>query len=227
MINLNENFKEYIKIKKNYDLTTEINIQRCNNFSPVNVVPLFNLITEKDIKEIEPHENPRINDYLHSVFDRKKREYNYEYSSKPLGWFCPNKNNSKEIIEAILRIMNPSYIIKDDLKKIFAELTKNIYNHSGFTNGIIMGQYFLDVNEQEYAIFDNGNEMFNDSKNCEDFIKLIWNDDNLSDIVDIVTKKFNGNILFVSGNCCVEFSQVGVISKDIDFFKGNLVSFRL
>ena len=203
-----------------------MDITKCDNFSPVNVVPLLNLITEENIKKIESHENPSINEYLHDVFEIKKRRYNYEYVTRPLGWLCPNEDNSEDVIEAILRIMQPNNFIKNELNVILHDLIQNAYNRV-FTNGIVMSQFFPENNEQEYVIFDNG-KFIGDLNTCDEFIRLIENDVNSNNIINIVTRQLNGSILFVSGNCCVEFQQEGVITKGIrdNPLKGNLICFR-
>ena len=221
-MNLIEMFNEYQKIFNNYNSKKVVDITKCNNFSPVTVVPLLNLITEENIKKIEPHENPRINEYLHDVFGIKKMNYNYEYVTKPLGWLCPDNDNSKEIIEAILRIMQPDDLIRNELNIILQDLIYNAYNHV-FTNGIVMSQFFPKSNEQEYVVFDNGKPI-KDLTNCDELIKKNFN---LNDGINTVTRNLNGNILFVSGKCCFEFSSRGIIESDInEYFQGTLISFR-
>ena len=198
------------------------------NFFPTSALPLVNFIRMSE-KQIKQHDNPRVNSYLREALDFKKPYGNAFY---PIWWIDDVSDNSANVTEHIISIMDPSENVKEDLEIIFNELLSNIYNYSKFDMGFVMAQYFPEVNESEYAFIDNGIGFINSDDEsdieCDCILNVIESNKGLSNVIHLVTNKYYGKVLIVSNCCSVEFSRNELIRNNIPngSFNGTLVSFR-
>ena len=240
------NFNKYVKIMNQHDIYNEeiINIDSCDFLTPTIVLPLMSFIYNYN-KRIKEHENPKVNDYLHKVLGIKK----HTDTTLPFRWLDETTDNSEELTKEILSIMDPIPEMEQSLKYIFHEIITNVYDHSSFDNGFVIGQYWPKLNETDYCFMDNGISIPGSFKkanipfenDCDAIIQAINgmstkdNDEfigrgtGLNTVVNIVTQGARGIVLIASGNGVIEITRNHVIAKKIpdDYITGTLVSLRV
>ena len=240
------NFNQYVDIINHHDIDNDsiINIDRCTFITPTLILPLlsFSYYYNKKIKE---HENPRVNDYLHKVLGIKK----HTNDAFPFRWLDETSDNSQELTKEILGIINPVPEMEQSLKYIFHELLTNVYDHSVFDKGFVIGQYWPKRNETDYCFMDNGIGIpgsfkqsgisFNNDcdaiiqaingMSTKDYGEYIGRGTGLNTVVNIVTQGAGGIVLFASGNGVVELTKNNVFARKIpdNYIKGTLVSLRV
>lgn len=239
------NFNKYIRIMETHDIYNEetINIDSCSFLTPTTVLPLVSFIYNYN-KSIEDPKNPKVNEYLHKVLGIKK----HTTTTFPFRWLDETTDNSEELTKEIINIMESPEENTNALKYIFHELIANVYDHSEFNKGFVIGQYYPRLNSTDYCFMDNGISIPGSFKksgisfenDCDAIIQAIngmSTRDNgeyigrgtgLNSTINIVTQA-NGNVLIASGDCVVELTKRKVFVKNIpkEYIKGTLVSLRV
>lgn len=147
--------------------------------------------------------------------------------------------------EIITRLYIPKYNF-NTIKFISHELSSNIYDHSKFNIGYLMGKSY--PNFTEISFIDNGISIPNSLKNrnyyfendCVANIKAInglstknelgyiERGTGLNNTINIVANGFNGSVLIASGSGLVHITQKNLEVQTInEQFKGTLVSLRI
>lgn len=240
------NFNTYIRIMENHDIYNDplINIDSCSFLTPTIILPLVSFIYNYD-KAIKDHKNPKVNDYLHKVLGIKK----HTDTTFPFRWLDETTDNSEELTKEILGIIDPSPEMEQSLKYIFHEIITNVYDHSIFDNGFVIGQYWPKLNATDYCFMDNGISIPGSFRkagipfknDCDAIIQaingmstkdkdeFIGRGTGLNTVVNIVTQGAKGIVLIASGNGVVELTKNNVIARRIpdDYIKGTLVSLRV
>lgn len=148
---LNKKFHEYITIIDNHKLyyEDEIDIKYSNFLSPVIMLPLICFSKEYN-KKIKNHPIDKVNDY-------KNRVLGYEqHNDTTLPFREIKKDNSIELTESLFNILNNIEIGENSFKFIFHELLGNVYDHSQFRRGYVLGQTFPNVGIADICFMDNG-----------------------------------------------------------------------
>ena len=239
------NFNQYIKIMNNHDLYNEdiINIDSCNFLTPTIVLPLVSFIYNYD-KAIKDHKNSTVNEYLHKVVGIKK----HTTTTFPFRWLDEKTDNSEELTKEIINIMESPKDNINALKYIFHEVIANVYDHSEFNKGFVIGQYYHRLNSTDYCFMDNGISIPGSFKksgvpfknDCDAIIQaingmstrdkgeFIGRGTGLNSTINIVTQA-NGYVLIVSGDCAIELTKRKVYVQKIpkEYIKGTLVSLRV
>ena len=239
------NFNKYIGIMEHHDMYNEniINIDSCSFLTPTIVLPLINIMYNYD-KAIKDHKDPKVNEYLHKVVGIKK----HTTTTFPFRWLDETTDNSEELTKEIINIMESPKENINALKYIFHEVIANVYDHSEFNQGFVIGQYYPRLNATDYCFMDNGISIPGSFKksgipvknDCDAIIQaingmstrdkgeFIGRGTGLNSTINIVTQA-NGNVLIASGNCVIEVTKRKVFFRKIpeEYIKGTLVSLRL
>lgn len=239
------NFNEYIKIMEKHDIYNEkvINIDSCSFFTPTVVLPLINFIYNYD-KFLKDHKNPIVNVYLHKVLGIKK----HTETTFPFRWLNESIDNSEVLTQEIIDIMESPADNINALKYIFHELITNVYDHSEFNNGFVIGQYYSKLNSTDYCFMDNGigipgsfkKSEISFKNDCDAIIQavngmstkdngeFIGRGTGLNSTINIVTQA-GGNVLIASGEGVAELTNEEVYVKKIpgELIKGTLISLRV
>lgn len=240
-------FRNYIKIMDKHDFYNDnvIDIDNCNFLSPTIVLPLVSLVFNHD-KSLKEHKNKEVNDYLLRVLGLRENKD----TTLPFRFIEKSEDNSTELTKEIISIMNPSKENTNALKFIFYEMIANVYDHSRFNKGLVMGQYYPNVNITDYCFMDNGISIPGSFKefgyefrnDCEAIVRAVnglstkEDDDGyvergtgLNNTVNIVTNGGRGSVLIASGNGLVQIKKNGVIVDTIpdNYIDGTLISLRL
>ena len=139
--------------------------------------------------------------------------------------------------------------MEQSLKYIFHEIITNVYDHSIFDKGFVIGQYWSKLNATDYCFMDNGISILGSFKqaeisfnnDCDAIIQAIngmstKNQDEfigrgtgLNSVVNIVTQGAGGIVLIASRNGVVELTKNNVVARKIpdDYINGTLVSLRV
>lgn len=239
------NFNKYIKIMENHDIYNDqlINIDSCSFLTPTIVLPLVSFIYNYN-KSIEDHKNPTVNEYLHKVLGIKK----HTTTTFPFRWLDETTDNSEKLTKEIINIMESPEENINALKYIFHELIANVYDHSKFNQGFVIGQYYPKLDSTDYSFMDNGISIPGSFKksgipfknDCDAIIQAvngmstrdngeyIGRGTGLNSTINIVTQA-NGTVLIASGDCVLELTKRKVFFKKIpeEYIKGTLVSLRV
>ena len=150
---LMNNFNTYIRIMENHDIYNEdtINIDSCNFLTPTILLPLISFMYNYN-KSIKDHKNPTVNEYLHKVLGIKK----HTTTTFPFRWLDETTDNSEKLTKQIIDIMESPKDNINALKYIFHEVIANVYDHSEFNKGFVIGQYYPRLNSTDYCFMDNG-----------------------------------------------------------------------
>lgn len=151
-----------------------------------------------------------------------------------------------EFENEMLNIMNIPKSNKTTLSFIFNELIGNIYDHSKFRNGFIMGKKYNDFHELSFI--DDGitipqslkNADYHFDNDCEYLIEainglstkkelgFIERGTGLNNTSNIVINGGNGSILIVSGCALAHMEKNNINVKEIpNCFNGTLISLRI
>lgn len=238
-------FKEYIKIMNQHDFYNDeiINIDSCRFLSPTFLLPLMSFVFNYDKKVKEP-QNPITNKHLLKILGLKE----HNDTTFPFRQINKAYDNSFQLTTEILKIMNYPKQNDSVLKFIFYELINNVYDHSNFDNGFVIGQNYPNVNISDFCFMDNGISIPGSFKkydypfenDCDAIIQaingvstknekeFIERGTGLNNTVNIVTNGGNGAILFVSGTGLIYITKNRVIAKTIPehYIKGTLISVR-
>lgn len=230
----------------NHDIEKDkiINIDSCDFITPVFLAPLMNF-TYNHKKSIKHHKDPKVDDYLQRVLGLKK----HKDTTLPFRWLDETTDNSEELTKDILQIIQPKKEMSQALKYIFYELINNVYDHSKFDNGFVIGQNYPRTNNNDFSFMDNGisipgsfkNYGFNFKNDCEAIIKavnglstkhgeeFIGRGTGLNTVINIVTQGANGNVIIASGTGVVEITKSQVYAKHVpeNYIGGTLVGLRL
>ena len=239
-------FREYVKIMNQHDLYNDeiINIDSCRFLSPTVVLPLMSWVFNYD-KKIKEHVNPVTNEHLLKILGLIK----HNTTTLPFRRIEKAKDNSTELTKDILHIMDYPKENDQALKFIFYELITNVYDHSNFNKGFVIGQNYPNVDTADFCFMDNGisipgsfeNYGYSFDNDCDAIIKAInglsTKDEKayvdrgtgLNNTVSIVTNGGNGSVLIVSGTGLVQVTKNRIIARTIpeDYLKGTLISLRL
>ena len=242
---LMNNLNDYIRIMENHDIYNDniINIDNCSFLTPTSVLPLVSFIYNY-AKSIKKHKNPKVNDYLHKVLGIKK----HTTTTFPFRWLDEKTDNSEELTKEIINIIKSPKDNINSLKYIFHEVITNVYDHSEFNKGFVIGQYYPKLNVTDYCFMDNGISIPGSFKranipfknDCDAIIQaangmstkdkgeFIGRGTGLNTIINIVTQS-NGNVLIATGYTIIEFTNQKVYAKKIpeEYIKGTLVSLRV
>ncbi|MBO4516048.1 hypothetical protein J5751_01085 [bacterium] len=237
---------KYIRIMDNHSIEKDkiINIDSCDFITPVFLAPLMNF-TYNNKKSIKHHKNPKVDDYLQRVLGLKK----HKDTTLPFRWLDETTDNSEELTKDILQIIQPKKEMSQALKYIFYELINNVYDHSKFDNGFVIGQNYPRTNNNDFCFMDNGisipgsfkNYGFTFKNDCEAIIKavnglstkhgkeFIGRGTGLNTVINIVTQGANGNVIIASGTGVVEITKSQVYAKHVpeNYIGGTLVGLRL
>ena len=239
------NFEKSIKILDENDLNDDIiNIDSCNFLTPTIISHLMGFIYHNH-KSIKKHDDNSINEYLHKVLGLKE----HPDTTFPFRWLDEKSDNSSELTRDILSIMNPIKGLTQALQYIFSELITNVYDHSDFDNGFVIGQYYPRLKSTDYCFMDNGISIPGSFKNsnitfendCDAIIQSINSKSTkecggyiergtgLNTVTNMVTRGGNGNVLIASGEGVVELTKNNIVTKQIpkNYIKGTLVSIRI
>lgn len=240
------NFNKYLKIMNQHDIYNDqiINIDSCDFITPTIILPLLSFSYNYN-KKIKEHKNRTVNDYLHKVLGIK----NHTDTTLPFRWLDKTTDNSEELTKEILGIIDPVPEMEQSLKYIFHEVITNVYDHSIFDNGFVIGQYWPKINATDYCFMDNGISIPGSFKkagipfknDCDAIIQaingmstkdkdeFIGRGTGLNTVVNIVTQGARGIVLIASGNGVVELTKNNVVARKIpdDYIKGTLVSLRV
>lgn len=155
-------------------------------------------------------------------------------------------NQTDEFENEMMEILNIPKSNKTTLSFIFNELIGNVYDHSQFHNGYIMGKEFENFHELSFIddgitipqSLKNANYTFNDD--CEYLIEalnglstkkeigFIERGTGLNNTSNIVTNGGNGSILLVSGCALAYLTSNELFVKEIpNCLKGTLISLRI
>lgn len=238
-------FNTYISIMDDHDIynTETINIDKCNFLTPTVVLPLVSFMYNYN-KAIKDHKNPTVNEYLHKVLGIKK----HTTTTFPFRWLDETTDNSEELTKEIINITESPEENINALKYIFHEVITNVYDHSEFNNGFVIGQHYPKLNSTDYCFMDNGISIPGSFKksgisfknDCDAIIQAvngmstrdngeyIGRGTGLNSTINIVTQA-NGIVLIASGDCVVELTKRKLYSKKIpeEYIKGTLVSLRV
>lgn len=243
---LMHNFNKYLGIMNQHDIYNDeiISIDSCSFLTPTIILPLVSFMYNYD-KVIKDHKDPQVNDYLHKVLGIKK----HTDTTFPFRWLDETTDNSEELTKEILRIIDPVPEMEQSLKYIFHEIITNVYDHSIFDNGFVIGQYWPKLNATDYCFMDNGISIPGSFKkagisfknDCDAIIQaingvstkdkdeFIGRGTGLNTVVNIVTQGARGIVLIASGNGVLEITKNNIVAKKIpdDYLKGTLVSLRV
>lgn len=153
MNSLRKNFNEYIQIMDNHDMYNEsvINIDSCNFLTPTIIAPLISLMYNYN-KKIKNHENPVVEDYFNKAVGITKPKD----TTLPFRFLDEATDNSEELTKEILNIIKPAKEETQALKYLFHEVISNVYDHSEFDNGFVIGQTYPTPNITDFSFMDNG-----------------------------------------------------------------------
>ena len=239
------NFNTYIKLMEEHDIYDDgvIVIDKCSFLTPTIILPLVSFMYNYN-KAIKDHVDPAVNEYLHKVLGIKK----HTTTTFPFRWLDETTDNSEELTKDIINIMESPQENVNALKYIFHEVITNVYDHSEFNKGFVIGQHYPKLNSTDYCFMDNGISIPGSFKKSEisfkndcdaiiqaingmstkDHGEYIGRGTGLNSTINIVTQS-NGNVLIASGNCVVELTKRKVYAKKIpeEYIKGTLVSLRV
>lgn len=237
---------KYITIMDNFDIENDeiINIDSCDFITPIFLAPLMNFIYNNN-KSIKSHKNPTVDDYLQRVVGLKK----HKDTTLPFRWLDEITDNSEELTKEILQIIQPKKEMSQALKYIFYELISNVYDHSEFDNGFVIGQNYPRTNDSDFCFMDNGISIpgslkeygFTFRNDCEAIInavnglstkhgeEFVGRGTGLNTVINIVTQGANGNVIIASGSGVVEITRSQVYAKHIpkNYIEGTMVGLRL
>ncbi|MGN1186346.1 MAG: ATP-binding protein [Methanobrevibacter wolinii] len=243
---LMEDFKIFIRILSKNEIKNNemINIDCCKFLTPTILLPLIGF-AHNNYKQIKHHKNPKINNYLNKVLGNEQ----HTDTTFPFKKLDEKTDNSEELTNDILRIMKPKEEMNNALKYIFYELINNVYDHSSFDKGFVMGQRYPKNNLTNYCFMDNGigipgsfeNAEISFKNDCNAILKAIngmstrdsdeyvGRGTGLNSVVSIVTQGANGDILIASGKGVIEVMKNRVICEKIPqgYIKGTLISINL
>lgn len=247
VVPLRENFNEYIKIIDKHDLFNEeiIDIDECNFLTPTITAPLISLMYNYD-KKIKNHKNPTIDEYFNRALGITK----HKDTTFPFRFLDKSTNNSEELTKEILNIINPAKDEINALKYLFHEVIGNVYDHSEFDNGFVIGQAYPNINVTDFSFMDNGISIPGSLKefgipfknDCDAIIKAINGESTkidpmgfvergtgLNNVISIVVYGAKGSVLIASGKGLIEITRNGLFSREIpkDYINGTLVNLRL
>ena len=158
----------------------------------------------------------------------------------------PQKGYFEDEQEILNELDIPPYN-KNTLNFIFHELTSNIYDHSKFSNGLVMGKSYMDFKEIGFmddgitipTSLRDGNYSFeNDCKaiieainglSTKNELGFIERGTGLNNTINIIVNGCNGSALICSGGGLVLICQNEVHLKDISEtpINGTLISLRM
>jgi len=150
-----ENYVKYFRFKAVAKAEKRIDVSKSPRLCPTTLLPLVNFIQEqKGAIAIVP-ENDEV-----AVYAKKLISDPPEIVS-PAGVLLARLPNDRDDSAPILRQLYKLYYqnsrkTEDPLIYVAAELMDNIYQHSGFTNALVMAQLFPKKNFLEVCFFDNG-----------------------------------------------------------------------
>lgn len=150
-----------------------------------------------------------------------------------------------EFENEIINELNIPKFNKNPINFIFHELTSNIFDHSKFSKGFVMGKSYSDF--KEICFVDNGisiptslrNASYSFENDCETIIEainglstknelgFIERGTGLNNTINLVTNGCKGCALICSGRGLVFISKKEVYSKEINPFNGTLISLRM
>lgn len=242
-----KNFNEYIQIMDNHDMYNEsvINIDSCNFLTPTIIAPLISLMYNYN-KKIKAHESPVVEDYFNKALGITKPKD----TTLPFRFLDEATDNSEELTKEILNIIKPAKEETQALKYLFHEVISNVYDHSEFDNGFVIGQTYPNPNITDFSFMDNGISIPGSLKefnihfknDCDAIIKAINGESTKTDpvgyvergtglnsVINIVTRGARGSVLIASGKGLIEITRNRIFPKEIpqDYIKGTLVNLRL
>lgn len=240
-------FKQYVKIINKHGLENKqpINLDYYDFLAPTTVLPLVSLVFNQD-KTIKEHKNPKVNNHLLSLLGLKK----HKQTTLPFRAIDQDKDNSTELTKDFLNIMKYPKQNENALKFIFHELITNVYDHSNFNKGFVLGQNFPNVLQADFCFMDNGisipgslrNFGYEFSNDCEAILQAInglsTKDDGrgyvergtgLNSTVNIVTKGGNGEFLIASNKGLLDINKRRIIAMEIpeNYINGTFISLRV
>ena len=243
---LMKKLNNYIRIMDTHDLEKDeiINIDSCDFITPIFLAPLMNFIYNNK-KSIKHHKDPKVDDYLQRVLGLKK----HSNTTLPFRWLDETTDNSEELTKDILQIIKPIDEMSQALKYIFYELTNNVYDHSKFDNGFVIGQNYPRTNNSDFCFMDNGISIpgslkdygFTFKNDCEAIIKavnglsskhggeFVGRGTGLNTVINIVVQGAKGKVIIASGTGVVEITKSKVYAKHVpeNYIGGTLVGLRL
>lgn len=248
-LELVRNYLEYCEYCEKGKANREIDLSKAKWFYPTTLLPLGNFIKEhKDTIKCVPPVNKDAASYFHLMLDEHRFEAAHD-------GYCPIVRLPEEHAKAD-KILEKLYKLQDQgrglggetaFKYIIGELVTNIYEHSGFTNAMIMAQSYPKQGFVDICLFDNGISIPGsfekyDLKFGKDWAAIADAVNGLStkaskergyglgSSLKIVLEGLNGEVFVVSRNGGIytkEKNQVGYELSKVHRLHGTLVSIRI
>lgn len=225
-----------------------LNLRDCKWIYPTTLIPLGIFIKENKTKfEYKAPLDHNVSNYISLVTGELKIEYSEDKSYIPLVALPKDQNQSSNVLECIFRLHHngDEYGGENAFKYLIEELVDNIYQHSNFTNALVMAQKYEKKNFVEICFFDDGISIpgsfekrglkFEDQEAIAEAVngfstKSQERGRGLNSNLRMFTQELNGEVLIVSRSGALFVSkklQKLYKLRDIHKLKGTLISIRI
>jgi hypothetical protein len=221
-----------------------------NFLYPTTIVPLVSHINEERVSPIILPRDEAVASYLQIVTNgsrfRLSRVFNKSYI--PLVGLPRTEENREEILQGIFDLHDHGEQCggQNAFKYLIQEISDNIYQHSEFTNALVMAQKYSTMGFMDICLFDDGitiNGCFKKHKiyyidDCQAIVEAVngvstkegQRGYGLNTTMRIFTQGVKGEILIVSGKGLLSYRSDNEQTELLDsesVLKGTLVSVRI
>lgn len=238
----------FCNYRKNCLKTKILDLSWCKWIYPTTLLPLGIFIKENKKKfEYKAPFDHNVSNYIALATGELKIEHSEDKSYLPVVALPKDQKQSIKILECIFKLHHngKEYGGENAFKYLISELVDNIYQHSNFTNALIMAQKYEKKNFVEISFFDDGISIpgsfekqgmkFEDQEAIAEAVnglstKSQERGHGLNSNVKIFTQGLNGEILIVSRNGALYVSkklQKLYKLQEVNKLKGTLISIRI
>jgi len=228
--------------------TKVINLRDCKWIYPTTLLPLGIFIKHNKAEfEYKAPLDHNISNYIALVIGELKIEYSEDKSYIPAVTLPKDQKQSGKVLDSIFKLHNngEEYGGENAFKYLVEELVDNIYQHSNFTNALVMAQKYDKKHFVEICFFDDGISIpgnferrgmkFEDEEAIAEAVnglstKSQERGHGLNSNLKIFTKGLNGEMLIVSrGGAIFVNKNVQKLYKLREIYKlsGTLISIRV
>ena len=251
MVETPELLQSLLKFSEYATTFTSVNLDLCKEptIYPTTLLPLLNFIEEKKKVIKCTHAKSSI---VEEVMTKLQREEKVELSNENCYAIKLKPNKEPTAVNTLYKLRNNQSECggENTFKLLIGELVDNIYEHSKFTNALIMGQKYQEREFIELTFFDNGITIPGTYKNqgltftdnealyqatCGLSTKGEERGRGLRYTIGAVTQGLAGEILIASGKAAIYKSlNILPLGSTLSFefvkeppFKGTLISMRI
>ena len=150
-------YVEYCNYAQKFNSTGIIDLQSLSFVFPTTLLPLGNLIFQNPSAKYLKPVNSSVSKYVSTITSSGKSNAGKSYV--PIVTLPQDIKQSDQALKSVYNIQqnDPTLVGGEDaFKYVVNELVDNIYQHSKFTNALIMAQKYQHLGYVDLCFFDNG-----------------------------------------------------------------------